>query len=192
MSAALEIDVHFCDGSVRSFRQDDDEKHVRIQSRLDPQRVFDESMLVIGDDQQVGTIRTSAVLRIEVRGPRSAEWTFGHGIESVTVVDEAAFLAAPRAVDPSAMPRTGDPFVVHAEMRDVCGGRLFLQVEGAVMPEAVRVHRLERIMQRPCMLAQRADDHAVLIQLSNVACFTVRPVIQLPPKAIEAAEVRSA
>jgi hypothetical protein len=57
------------------------------------------------------------------------------------------------------------------------------------MPEAVRVHRLERLMERPCLLARAGDGAVLLIQLDNVALLSARSVIELPAKAIEAAEV---
>jgi hypothetical protein len=190
MSGTLEIRIHLCDGAVRSFRQDDPARQRAVLSRLDPQRVFDEPVLVIGDSGQLGTIRTAAVLRIEVRGPIPEEWSFGHGFDSITVVAEQDFLADRTASESDRSPRTGDPYVVHAEVRDVCGGKTFLRVEGRVMPDAVRTNRLERMMQRPCMLARRDDREVVLMQLANVACFTVRPSVQLPAKALDLTEVR--
>lgn len=187
MADPLQLAVHLADGSVRSFAQPDLQAAARAISRLHPERVFDEPVLLFGSPRGVATVRTSAVLRIEVRGPVPDDWPIGPGIDAITVIDAAEYAAD--GVTPAELsPRTGEPYVVHAEARDVAGGSLFLRVEGRVMPEAVRVHRLERMMDRPCLLARRPDGTAVLIRLANVALFAVRPVLQLPGKAIEVHE----
>jgi hypothetical protein len=186
MSETLEIAVHLADGSVRRFACDGADAVRRALGRLHPDRVFDEPVLAIGSRLGMSTFRRAAILRVEVRGPVPDDWTHGPGIEAVAVVDEADFRAEQRTIGSPREVRTGDPYHVHAEVLQVGGESLFLRVDGRIAPEAVRVHRIERLMDRPCLHGRRSDGTAVLIQLENVAMLAVRPVVQLPTKVIEA------
>lgn len=189
MAETLEIDVHLIDGSVRRFRQADPAGQASILSRLHPERVFGEPYLVFGQPGQIVSMRQAAVLRIEVRGSLPADWKFGAGIESIDAEDGAAFVAALTDDAPERAPRTGERYEAHAEVREVGGGKVFVKVVGAIMPETIRVHRLERLMEAGAFLV-RTPNGALLINLKNVVSLCVRPTFALPPSAIVADERR--
>lgn len=188
---ALEIHAHLADGRIAKFVQEDPVAAQAILAHIQPNKVFSQHHISLGDGHSLTTIPCATIVRLDLITPNPPEWTYHHGAHSIREVDEADFRTGfkPDALETSV---PGDIVTVYAEIELANSARFFVEVQARVEPR-LPMEQIVFIQQLYVSggLQFRTQRGVAIINPANITRMTFHPgPAQIPPGVWMAASVR--
>jgi hypothetical protein len=134
----LEIRFHLIDGSVEPFVQDDTAAALRLLKKIEPQRLFNNTRLIVADEYSKTVFVPAQVNRVDFIQAQLDCWNFPGGFSDMVELTEAEFRERAYIDDPARAEKreqrrpVGDLLVSFIELRFVGNTRVFVMVEGLV------------------------------------------------------------
>lgn len=186
---ALEISIHLEDGKVVRFAAADSLEARRIVQHLQPERLFTDRLLVLGDATSMTTVPLNKVVRIDLAMDEYPSWPFHHGAQDVREITEQEFRAQYRVDaynlgEPSSA--IAERISIYQELELSDGEHVWAELEvrrEQIMPQDLEV-LLQQFFTSGGIHFRRAHRGVSIVNTAHILRLTVYPApLHLPPGA---------
>ena len=186
--AALEVRLHFVDGSEETFIQRDAEAGQRILQQINPAHLFTQTRIVVADDYSKSVFICSHINRIDFhfRGDGFFPIPWDHA--DIVGLTEEEFHKHVPANNPSRLQRreqprrVGDLLVSFLNLRMRGGSRVYLMNEILVKLPAESQSYMQRLLSKSTLAIRLASGGQSILNLANLIGYTVYPGVAEVPE----------
>jgi hypothetical protein len=187
---ALEIRIHFADGSQETFIQPDAEMAENILQQIDPSHLFSQSRIVVADDYSKSVFICSQINRIDFVHAGDGYSNIPDDHADLVELTEAEFhrhvpLNNPSRLDKRAQHRrVGDLQVSFHNLRMRGGSHVYLMKETLVKLPAESQSYMQRWLSKGALAVRLPRGGQSFLNLANLIGYSVYPgVPELPSDA---------
>lgn len=186
----LTVQFHLTDGSIHTFTQPDATLNEKLWAAIEPSRLFMRQRIVVGSEHSKSVFVAAEIIRMDFLHDSFQCWEFPLGYSDIVELSEAEFRKHARLDDPSRMVKRnqptppGDPLISFIKLQMRGGHPLFVMVEAAAKLPAESQSFMQFLLSKPALHMRLRGGGIGVVNLSNLAAYTVYPgVAQLPADA---------
>ncbi len=185
--AALEIRLHFVDGSQETFYQSDPEVAERIRQQVNPSHLFSQSRIVIADDYSKSVFVCCQINRVDFVFEGSGFPNIPSDHADLVELTESAYHEFVHAENPALLERreqprqVGDLLVSFLHLRMRGGYRVYVMNEALVKLPAENQSFMQRLLSKTAYPIRLAEGGHGVLNLQNLIGYTVYPGVPEVP-----------
>ena len=183
----LTIRFHLTDGSVHAFTQADAKLNEKLWNELEPSRLFAHQRIVVGSEHSKSVFVSSEIIRVDFLHASFQCWEFPRGWSDIVELSEEEFRQHARLDEPSQMAKRDQPtppgnlLVSFVKLQMRGGAPLFVMVEGLTKLPAESQSFMQFLLSKAAVHMRLRGDGIGVVNLANLAGYTVYPgVAQIP------------
>jgi len=184
---ALEIRIHFADGSKESFFQADAEIGERIQRQINPTHLFTQPRIVVADDYSKSVFVCSQINRIDLVSDGDGFSNIPDDHADIVELTETEFHKHVPLNHPSGLQkrrqrrRVGDLLVSFLNLRMRGGSHVYLMNETLVKLPADSQSYMQRLLSKGTLVVRLPGGGQSVLNLANLIGYTVYPGVAEVP-----------
>ncbi len=187
--ASLEIRVHLCDATVETYLVEDRQEALRIIEHINPGKVFEPHLVVIGSKHSLTALQTDHITRMELITDIVPSWPFHHNVRAIREVSHGIFTACLEEHIKFPVP-LGGVYQGFSEIHLTSGETLYMLLDVNADPAIAPLTSLDQhvflqqMFNSYGMHARRHDKGVVLINPAHIARMSMHPgPSSIPPGA---------
>jgi len=184
---ALEIRIHFTDGSKEIFVQPDADISERIQRQINPTHLFSQPRIVVADDYSKSVFVCSQINRIDFVNDVDGFAHIPDDHADIVELSEAEFRKHVPLTHPSGLQkrrqrrRVGDLLVSFLNLRMRGGSHVYLMNETLVKLPADSQSYMQRLLSKGTLVVRLPGGGQSVLNLANLIGYTVYPGVAEVP-----------